>query len=76
MMPEQATSRIELEPQGENGPRERQRPEEAPEILPQQVGFWSTMAGCTTFFVGSCLFVSWGIVGPSCFVGLAFNAPD
>ncbi len=51
--------------------------EEAVVILPQEpTSFWSTFGGCSVFFCGSFLFVSWFVVGPSVMLGLMFGAPN
>lgn len=55
-----------------------QRPEQgaAPVILPQEPDFLSTFAGCCAVFFGLFFGVSWGVVGPAMWIGLAFSWPN
>lgn len=60
-----------------NSPANEEQPEEVLVILPQEpASVWSTMRGCTLFFFGTFFAVSWGVAGPSMFLGLIFSWPN
>jgi len=78
--PTRGALEVEVQPQTttpENTTTENSNDTEAVNILPQEpASFWATFGGCSVFFCGSFLFVSWFVVGPSIWIGLLFNSPN